>query len=167
VTGLEDTLAREAAEVVRRSPARRCPALFAVGHDLVCLAELAPRLRERFIARVFTAEERAYAADSSDPVAHYGARWAAKEAAYKAFCGLASRLDRDPADLAHFRDYGVALTPAGVPTFALVGAPGALFRELSTQGDVQISLSLTHEGSYAAAFVLVAFVPSGGEGNWS
>ena len=43
------------------------------------------RQGERFLARVFTAEERAYCATMKHPHKHYAARFAAKEAVSKCF----------------------------------------------------------------------------------
>ena len=43
---------------------------------------------ERFLKRLFTQLERDYCATFSDPVPHLAARFAAKEAAYKALGGI-------------------------------------------------------------------------------
>ena len=62
--------------------------LLGLGSDLVDVARVAgvrERQGERFLSRVFTAEERAYCDGMKYPDKHYAARFAAKEAVSKAF----------------------------------------------------------------------------------
>ncbi len=62
--------------------------LIGLGSDLVDVARVAgvrERQGERFLSRVFTAEERAYCDGMKYPDKHYAARFAAKEAVSKAF----------------------------------------------------------------------------------
>ncbi|MBC8039953.1 MAG: holo-ACP synthase [Opitutaceae bacterium] len=62
--------------------------LIGLGSDLVDVSRVAgvrERQGERFLSRVFTAEERAYCDGMKYPDKHYAARFAAKEAVSKAF----------------------------------------------------------------------------------
>ena len=125
----------------------------AVGCDLVDIEELCPRLHPRFLARAFAPAEIAGGASRADASRWFAARWAAKEAGYKAVCQVAIAAGRGLDGLATFRDYEVrslAGTPA--PTLALHGAPAALLASLS----LRVHLSLTDEAGYAAAFVVIA-----------
>lgn len=156
------TLARTAARPVEsRLPALGLGAALAAGHDLVYLPEFAGRLRPRFVERAFTPAEAAYAGEAWDPVPHLATRWAAKEAAYKACSQLAAGLGLPAGALACFRDYEVAVPPGGgAPTLRLHGRAAALIEELRADGaEVTVSLSLTHERDYAAAFVVIARLP--------
>jgi phosphopantetheine--protein transferase-like protein len=135
-------------------------AVLAAGHDLCFLPEFAERLNPRFIERAYTAGEAAYCEDAADPVPYFGARWAAKEATYKAISQLATRLRAPLTGLATFRDYEVVHEDgSAVPRLQLHGRPLAFLEEVSRERDVTLSLSLTHERDYAAAFVVIAAVP--------
>ena len=62
-----------------------------IGTDVTSLErirELMERHGERFMKRIFTAKERKYCEAFKDPVPHLAARFAAKEAAYKALGGI-------------------------------------------------------------------------------
>jgi phosphopantetheine--protein transferase-like protein len=151
----------EAAEEATRSVRNLlCPpagiALFA-GHDLVYLPDFAPKLRRRFIERAFTPREIAEVEGGSDPLPRFAARWAAKEAAYKALCQLALTRDLSTRGLARFRDYEVLPHPRlSAPALHLHGAPAALVKALGGGAHVVVSLSLSHDGDYASAFVIIA-----------
>ncbi len=130
-----------------------------VGHDLVYLPDFAPHLAPRFVERAYTPAEAAYCADASDPLPYFAARWAAKEAAYKAFSELAAAFRAPAAGLTNFRCYEVVHEDGlAVPRLRLHGAAERLMAELSARGPVTTSLSLTHERDYAAAFVVLAVV---------
>src|SRR5712691_11423926 len=63
------------------------PGVRGIGVDLVHLPrmrEVIGRWQERFLRRVFTDDEIAYCRTRRDPVQHFAARFAAKEAALKA-----------------------------------------------------------------------------------
>jgi holo-[acyl-carrier protein] synthase len=120
------------------------------GCDLVHLPEFERHNHPRF-------QERAYAdselSEAGGRVESLAARWAAKEAAYKAFSQLAAQLQLDAEGLAVFRDYQVS---GQRPRLVLSGRPAALVDELKRGGRaVSIGLSLTHDGDYAAAFVVI------------
>lgn len=118
-----------------------------VGIDLVRVSQIAESLErfgERFLRRVFTADEIAYAM-SSEAVAmeRLAARFAAKEATMKAL-GLVE----DPCDWRHIE---VRRSPSGACTLALHDR----VREAADRlGAGSLALSLSHEGDYATAVVI-------------
>ena len=103
------------------------------------------RWRERFLRRVFTDEEIAYCTRRADPVPHLAARFAAKEAALKALgTGLAMGI--------RWRELEVRRERGQAPTMVLTGRCGAIAR---AKGAERILVSLTHDGDYAMAHVMI------------
>lgn len=117
----------------------------AVGIDLVRVSRIAESLEhfgERFLRRIFTEREVAYA--RSAPALQnerLAARFAAKEAALKAL-GLADRG-------VGWRDIEVGVSPSGAPELLLHGAA----RELAGSPE-SLAVSLSHEGDFATAVVV-------------
>jgi holo-[acyl-carrier protein] synthase len=119
-----------------------------VGVDLVQI----PRIREviarwdaRFLRRVFTEAEIAYCQSRRDPVPHFAARFAAKEAGMKAL-GTGLRLGVKWRELEVQRERGQA------PTLILHGRS----REVGlARGGRRMLLALTHDGDYAMAQALL------------
>lgn len=119
------------------------------GVDLVQI----PRFRDvfrrhpAFAQRVFTADERAACDRRPDPVQHYAARFAAKEAAFKALgVGVHSiGIDR------RWQEAEVVRSD-GPPTLRL---HGSLARAAERQGVVESALSLSHDGPGAIASVIM------------
>src|SRR5688572_28000269 len=111
-------------------------------HDaLPILREVLDRWHERFLARVFTEGEIAYCRRRRDPVPHFAARFAAKEAGLKAL-GTGLRLGISWRELEVQRERGAA------PRLVLSGRS----REIGlTRGGRRMLLALTHEGDYALA----------------
>jgi holo-[acyl-carrier protein] synthase len=120
-------------------PARPLPA---IGLDLLEIARLERALerRPRLAERLFTAEERAYAAARARPGQHLAARFCAKEAVAKAL-GLT---------VWSFRDVEVIATD-GPP---LVGLSGAAAQRAAELG-VQVRVSLTHTDREAGAVAII------------
>jgi holo-[acyl-carrier protein] synthase len=115
-----------------------------VGIDLVGTEEVAAAVADhgdRYLRRIYTRHEREDCA--SDPQ-RLAARFAAKEATMKA-------LGRGDEPLP-WQSIGVRRDAEGRPSLELSGAAAALAHERSVSA---MSLSLTHEGSLAAAVVLV------------
>jgi len=115
-----------------------------IGIDVVRI----PRMRdviarwdERFLRRVFTEGEIAYCRARRDPVPHFAARFAAKEAATKALgTGLSLGL--------RWRDLEVRRERGQAPQLVLHGRA----RELGlARGGRHMLLALTHDGDYALA----------------
>jgi holo-[acyl-carrier protein] synthase len=118
-----------------------------VGIDLVQVSRIAESLRcfgDRFLRRIFTPAEIAYATEAPALTAErLAARFAAKEAAIKAL-----RLATDGIDL---RLIEVERTPSGECELALHGAAREAARALGTS---ELAVSLSHEGDYATAVVV-------------
>ena len=97
-----------------------------------------------FARRVFTPGEMGYCDRFPDPARHYAARFAAKEAAFKALDGRSRAL--------RFLDYEVKMD-GGRPYLSICGGTEVELRGLEI-GD--ISLSLAHERQCAVATVLIS-----------
>ena len=123
----------------------------AVGIDLVQVSRIAEsraHFGARFLERIYTPTEIAYAAAAPDQTnERLAARFAAKEAALKAL-GLADQG-------VSWREIEVVRTSSGACELALHGRA----RELAP-GATNIALSLSHEGDLATA-VVVANQPEG------
>ncbi|PYM91639.1 MAG: holo-[acyl-carrier-protein] synthase [Candidatus Rokuibacteriota bacterium] len=99
------------------------------------------RWQDRFLQRVFTEGEIAYCRRRSDPAPHFAARFAAKEAGFKAL-GTGWRLG------VRWRELEVRRERDEAPTLILSGRS----REIGLfRGGSRMLLSLTHEGDYALA----------------
>jgi holo-[acyl-carrier protein] synthase len=104
-----------------------------------------------FEHRVFSAAEIAYCRGKKDPFPHFAARFAAKEAYGKALgSGLGPSGD--------FTEIEVVHGPKGAPEIRLSGRAVELFR---LSGGREIHLSLSHEGDFAIASVIVSGALSG------
>jgi holo-[acyl-carrier protein] synthase len=123
--------------------------ILGLGMDVVEIGRIArildgpPRLAERFLARVFTPAERAACDGRRDRAAAYAARFAAKEAGYKALA---------VAPGAHWLDFEVLRPPASAPVLALHGAAA---EAAEVRGVSRVHLTLTHDGGVAAATVVL------------
>src|SRR6266446_8440988 len=115
-----------------------------IGVDLALiprLREIVERWDERFLRRVFTDEEIAYCRRRRDPIPHFAARFAAKEATLKAL-GTGLRMGVSWREMEVRRERGEA------PTMVLSGR----CREIAlAKGGARVLLSLTHDGEYAMA----------------
>ena len=120
-----------------------------VGIDLVKISRMEDILskeKDSFIDRVLTPGEREYVFASSSEsrrAEHLAGRFAAKEAASKALgTGVMS-------DGVAFTDFEIIPGISGAPTLHLRGRA----REVAdSMGVISTSVSITHEGEYAAAF---------------
>ncbi|MEK6608180.1 MAG: holo-ACP synthase [Myxococcota bacterium] len=119
-----------------------------VGHDLVHvprIARMLARWGRRFLDRVFSRAEQRYCLAFAEPAAHFAARFAAKEALYKAVSrGRRVRLGFRDAQVVHEEGVTLALklSPRGRALLARTGAT-----------DVHVTLS--HDGEYASAVVMI------------
>lgn len=116
------------------------------GLDVVEIARIARQLAsptgDRFLARCFTAGERAFCDRFQDRAARYAARFAAKEAASKAL-GVPEGIG--------FQDVEV-VRERGAPTLALSGAAARRAAELRVG---RVHLTLSHDGGVAVAGVVL------------
>ncbi len=131
--------------------------ILGIGSDLVDvrrIEEVIARHGERFLARVFTATERARAERRARRAETYAKRFAAKEACAKAL-GTGMRAG------VFWRDMGVVNLPSGRPTLKLTGGALARLQAITPAGcEARIDLSITDEGPLAQAFVVISAVPS-------
>ena len=106
-----------------------------IGLDIVEVKRIRAVVRRSpaFLGRVFTPEEIAYCRAHKDPWPHFAARFAAKEAVWKALGSAGVGL----------RDISVARSGSG--------KPGALLKGRRIRG---VKLSLSHGRDYAVAVAL-------------
>ena len=105
------------------------------------MREVIARWDERFLQRVFTAGEISYCRRRRDPVPHFAARFAAKEAGLKAL-GTGLRMG------INWRELEVRREPGREPRLFLSGRS----RDIGLRrGGRRMLLALTHEGDYAIA----------------
>ncbi len=121
-----------------------------VGIDLVDIERVERMIAERgeqATNKLFTEREAHYAMSRAHPARHFAARFAAKEAAYKALAG--NELARGIG----WRDLEVLRDPeSGQPRLELHGRAAERAAEL---GVTRVLLSLTHSHATAAAVVVL------------
>jgi holo-[acyl-carrier protein] synthase len=100
---------------------------------------------ERFMERVYSAGERAYAFRFNDPIPRLAARFAAKEACMKA---LGTGWNRG----VRWKDIEVVNTKNGRPELILLGKARTFFEDLSA---THIHLTITHSREHATAVVIL------------
>ena len=118
------------------------------GVDMVEVSRIAgaiERFGERFLARIFTADEIRYCDAKRNRVERYAARFAAKEAASKA---LGTGMHRGVS----WQQIEVRREPGGRPTIFFTGAAANVAAKL---GAARAQLSITHTESTAVAFVIL------------
>ena len=119
-----------------------------IGFDVMDLSRMRTAVRrsgERFLRRVFTPAERAYSESYPDAIPHLAARFAAKEALFKA---IGTGWSRGVA----WNEAEVRLDKAGRPEFALSGRTAEL---VQAAGARRVHLSLTHIDQLAGAMVVI------------
>lgn len=126
---------------------RESPVIIGIGIDLVeC---------DRFLdwtafkkQRIFTKKELEYAdTDTANSEKHLANFWAAREACLKA---LGTGFGEEIA----FSDVSVVHNDAGCPELMIAGGAKAKLKELSG-GDARVHLSITDQGDYSAAMVII------------
>lgn len=122
------------------------------GIDTVALSSMRESLAafgSRFVQRLFTAQEQAVAAESVEGgVERLAARFAAKEAAIKAFCLSDVGVD--------WRQIEVCRLPSGAPELRLHGRALA---HAQAQGVRNMTVSMSHDGEQACALVVAVADP--------
>jgi holo-[acyl-carrier protein] synthase len=131
--------------------------ILGVGSDLVDVRRIERTIErhgERFLARVFTANERAKAEGRARRAETYAKRFAAKEACAKALgTGLRAGV--------FWRDLGVVNLPSGKPTMKLTGGALVRLRAITPAGfEARIDVTVTDEGPIAQALVVISAVPA-------
>ena len=127
-----------------------------MGSDLVDvrrIERMITRYGERFLDRIFTAEERARSDGRARRVESYAKRFAAKEACAKA---LGTGLRRG----VFWRDMGVVNLPGGKPSMKLTGGALKRLQEITPAGHTaQIDLTITDDFPLAQAVVIISANP--------
>ena len=132
--------------------------ILGVGSDICDIRRIESalaRFGDRFLARVFTEDERRRAdrRHGANRTGTYAKRFAAKEACAKA---LGTGMRRG----VFWRDMGVVNLRSGQPTMALTGGAQARLLEMTPPGHRPvIHLSLTDDHPYAQAFVIIEALP--------
>ena len=119
-----------------------------VGVDIVQLARIQHAVAaygERFLKRIYCPGEIAHCeADGDERITRYAARFAAKEAAFKAF-------RNELGDALSWHDFEVQCDPAGEPQLVLSGRAAEVCGQL---GITRIHLSLSSTSISASAIVV-------------
>jgi len=130
--------------------------IFGIGLDVVDIKAFGEQLDDQassFVEGTFTLGEQQYAKQASDSsfVRHLAVRFAAKEALIKAWS--ATHWGKSPL-LSHvdMREIEVVLDQFGRPMLLLHGDVADIIEQL---GSLNIHVSLSHDGGYAAAFVML------------
>jgi len=122
--------------------------ILGIGTDLADVPRIQKsieRYGDRFLQRVYTETEIAYASRKANVAERFAARFAAKEAGMKALgTGLRNGIT--------WKDFEVANEPSGRPSLSL---HGAALQIAARMGVRRISLSLTHTSEFAMAVVIL------------
>lgn len=131
--------------------------ILGIGNDLIDIRRIERMLEaygERFIARIFTDEERRRSDRRANRAASYAKRYAAKEACSKAL-GTGFRAG------IYWRDLGVVNLSSGRPTMVLTGGALERLKAMTPAGmAARIDLTLTDEIPLASAFVVITAEPA-------
>ncbi len=122
--------------------------ILGIGTDLAEVSRIeasVARFRERFLSRIYTPRERAYAFSKANSAERLAARFAAKEAGMKAIGTGWSRG-------VTWQDFEVVNERSGRPALHLAGVARQVADQLKVK---RISLSLTHTASIALAVVIL------------
>jgi holo-[acyl-carrier protein] synthase len=113
--------------------------------EVVRIKDAIGRHGRRFLERVYTEREIAYAERTANRYERYAARFAAKEAGMKAL-GTGWRGG------VRWRDFEVTNLPSGRPTLQFHGKAAEYAQKLGVEN---ISLSITHTSAQAMALVIL------------
>ena len=131
--------------------------ILGLGNDIIDIRRIEKALErygERFLARVFTATERAKSDARIGRAASYAKRFAAKEACAKAL-GTGFRKG------VFWRDMGVVNLATGRPTIVLTGGAAEQLKRITPQGlEPRVDLSLTDDFPLAQAIDVISAVPA-------
>jgi holo-[acyl-carrier protein] synthase len=102
------------------------------------------RFGDRFTNRIYTEGEKEYCSKSANPALHYAARWAAKEAAFKALgTGWSAGVK--------WKDVEVKRLDSGKPELHL---HGEALTHATSMGATRFHVSLTHDQLISCAVVI-------------
>ncbi|MCB1483768.1 MAG: holo-ACP synthase [Hyphomicrobium sp.] len=133
--------------------------IIGIGNDLCDIRRIEKTLErfgDRFLDKVFTAEERRKAYARAHPARTLAKRFAAKEALSKAL-GTGFR------NGVHLKDIGVVNSASGRPTLALGKGAAKRLESLIPPGyTARIDVTLTDEYPIAEAVVIISAMPDKG-----
>lgn len=117
-----------------------------IGTDIIEINRIkqAMERRERFLTRVFTPMEVDYCLAQGNPAASLAARFAAKEAVFKALGPVQSG--------GSWQEIEIVVDEKGRPVVRL---QGKLAKQACGDGVSGVMISLSHEREYAIAFAIV------------
>ena len=118
--------------------------VFATGIDIIEIERVqkaVERSGQKFIERIFTAAEIQYCSDKKQSIQHYAARFALKEAVYKA-------LKPPPGTPLRWKEIEVIHVNGVQPELKLSGQTKSIGEKI---GITRISISLSHSSKFAAA----------------
>jgi holo-[acyl-carrier protein] synthase len=122
--------------------------MLGIGSDLAEVGRIRnsmERYGDRFLHRIYTEAERAYALSKANAAERFAARFAAKEAGMKA---IGTGWHRGVT----WKDFEVINERSGRPTLKLSGVAQRIAEELGVK---RISISLTHTAEMAFAVVIL------------
>lgn len=135
--------------------------ILGMGTDLCMISRIeksVDRFGDRFLTRVFTEAERAYADRFAGAarMGSYAKRWAAKEACAKALgTGFANGV--------LLQDIGVCNGPGGAPELLLSGGAEEALQRLTPPGQAaQLLVSMSDDPPFALAQVIIQSIPLAG-----
>jgi holo-[acyl-carrier protein] synthase len=119
-----------------------------IGIDVIQNDRIADSLRrfgDRFLGRIYTEAETAYCQSCARPEIHFAARFAAKEAAFKALgTGWSGGI--------RWKDIEIRRLRSGQPELLL---HGKALERASALGATRFQVSLTHDHTVSAAVVIL------------
>ena len=118
-----------------------------LGIDMIEVERVATKISKEvgFKELVFSKKEIDYCETKTDKFVHFAARFAAKEAFFKA-------IGTGWAEGTAFNEVEITNDDVGKPELSLLGATG---KSLVAQGIIRISLSLSHLKTIASAVVII------------
>ena len=131
----------------RALPVTSTAMITGIGVDVVQnerIRESIQKFGDRFLNRIYTEREKEYCENSANPAIHFAARWAAKEAAFKAL-GTGWALG------VKWKDVEVERLSSGKPELILHGQALNLAK---TAGANHYFVSLTHDHMISCAVVI-------------
>ena len=122
--------------------------IFGVGIDLVEIGRIETIMKkweEKFLCRIYSAEEIRYCNNRARPAVHFAARFAVKEAFLKAIgLGMGGGV--------RFRDIETTHDDRGKPLLKLAGAARSF---LETREIRAVHLTISHTNAHATAIVML------------
>ena len=121
--------------------------IFGTGLDIIEVKRIKNSIEKyspKFEKRVFTSSEITYCKSQGDPIKHFAARFAVKEAVSKCLgTGITGALG--------FQDMEIINEDTGRPVLKMIGKGKELFQKLKLKS---IHISISHDSTYAIAHAI-------------